>query len=242
MLSARSSPSTVTKSHHGEGCDDPITIKEFLKNLAKDTARLTYRGSRQVKSLLEPTEGTETSKHETRCRFLPLLPLPDPDVQLDTRDDSQPGFNDAVEIQASRPPARRRSRSPKILKVYSNAKRSVPARNIESGRDGDDHALDHANPVSCEKVDHGVTTSLAQKWKKGAEPVSAEDGDLMVDQSLPQKRIRPRRLQVSGLALARTIPSPIVSEDDSEVCSTSMSCLPSREYGALRESIANPGS
>lgn len=242
MLTARSSPSTVTKSHQGEGCDDPISIKEFLKNLAKDTARLTYRGSRHVKSLPEPTEETETSKPETRCRFLPLLPLPDPNVQLDTREDAPLVFDDAVEIQASRPPARRRSRSPKVLKVYSSVKRSVPVRNVKPGHNGDDHALDEANPVSCEKLDNGITGSLARERKKGAEPVSAKDGDFIVDQSLPRKRIRPRRLQVSGLALARTIPSPTGSEDDSEVRSTSMFCIHLREYGVLRKSIANPGS
>jgi len=228
MLATRSSPLKVTKSPQGEGRDDPLRLKNFLKSLAKDTTRLTYqkyRQSKNAKSHSEPIKGTEPSKHEVRGPFLPLLPLPlpdpDPAPQEDTKGDCSPVPNEAVELQVSRPPDRRRSRSPKVLKVYSKAQRSPPLRNARPGRDGDDHTLNEANPASCEKQDNVITRSLARKRKKGAEPGLAEDGDLIANQSLPWKRKRPRRLQVSGLALARTILSPTVSEDDFEVRSTS---------------------
>jgi len=244
MLTAQSPPSIVTNSPQGECRHGSTNVKNFLKSLAKDTTRLTFRQSRLAKSHSVPTKETRVTRREVRGPFLPLLhlPDPDPDPRKDTKGDCPPVPNEAVELQGSRPLARRRSRSPKILKLYSNAKRSPPVRNAKLGRDGDDHAFDEANPVSCEKQDYVITRSLVRKRKKGAEPVLAEDGDLMANQSLPRKRKRPRRLQVSGLALARTIPSPTVSEDDSEVRSASMSCVQSREHGVLRESIAHPGS
>ena len=225
MLTAQPPPSRVTSYLQGEDRDNPIGLKNFLRTLAKDTARLTYRQSKQAKSLSAPNEETETSKHEARGTFLPLLPLPDPDIPLDTRDDCPLVANDAVELQVSKPPARRRSISPKVLKVYGKAQGPPPLRNAKPGRDGDDHALNEANPMSCEKQDNRITRSQARKRKKGAEPVPAEDGALMMDRSLSRKRKRPRQLQVSGLALARTISSPIVYSNDSEVRSTSTACV-----------------
>lgn len=253
MLIARSPPSRVTNSPHGESRDNPVSLKNFLRTLATDTTRLTYRQSRHAKLQSLPVKGTEASKHEVRGSFLPLLPLPDPDPnrQQDTRGDCPPVSsepNETVGLQVSRPPARLRSRSPKVLKVYSNVKRSRPlriARTLEGqgiSWDGNDHDLDEARPVSCENLDKLVTKRPARKRKKGAEPDLAEVGGLATKQSLPRKRKRPRRLQVSGLALARTIPSPIVSEDDTEVRSVSLFCERSRKSGALRKSIAHPGS
>lgn len=238
MLTARSPSSRVTSSPQGEGRDNPVSLKNFLRTLATDTARLTYRQSKHAKLQSLPVKGTEASKHEVRGSFLPLLPLPDPDPdqQQDTKGDCPPvssEANEALGLQVSRSPARLRSRSPKVPKVYSNVKRSPPLRNARTQEaqgiswDGNDHDLDEAKPVSCEKLDKVVAERLARKRKKGAEPDLAEVGDVAVKQNLPRKKKHPRRLQVSGLTLARTIPSPTVSEDDTEVRSASMSCVQS---------------
>jgi len=181
----------------------------------------------------------KSSKHGIIGPFLPLLPLPGPDAQQDTHGDCLPKLNKAAELQVSRPLARRKSRSPKILKVYGKAEGPPPLRNAkarptsarrpveaqEASCDGDDHALDEANPVSCEKQDNVITKGLARKRMTGAEADFAEDGNLIANRSFLQQRKRPRRLQVSGLTLARTDPSLTVSEEDYEVRSTSMSCV-----------------
>lgn len=142
-------------------------------------------------------------------------------------------------LSFTEPLHRQTSRSPKATKVYTRKKKkpspsrkdAAPSEVSTQASDdqyqsqqqwhvGGDTSFDEAEPALQDKATSIVEQPHPRKRKRQPQQVFEEyDGVLVMNKRSAKETKRPRRLPVRELALVKSLPSPEMSEEESEVFS-----------------------
>ena len=247
MLSAHSPIPKLTVTPKRAGPNSSINLHDLVRSLANESNRLTYRRYRESKNAEPfpvPVDLPKQPQRKASCQFLPLLPLAAPEESTNTYDDhplqietaSTPAPLEAIKAtapKASESTALRRSRSPRITKVYARKTNALSHNQIarigskstqrptselrQRPQDNDAWVTEEAEASTPGEREFSAKSTVSRKRQTRIGPIPNGDTPVRGGKSLMGKRKRRRHLQVSELALSKTIPSPNVSEDEPEV-------------------------
>ena len=247
MLSTYSLIPKLTVTPKRAGPNSSVNLQDLVRSLASESNRLTYRRYRESKNaepFPAPVDPPKEPQRKASCQLLPLLPLAAPEESTNTYDDhsleietaSTPARLEAIKataLKASESTARRRSRSPKIVKVYTRKPNALSHNQIarigsESTQiptselrrrpdDNDAWVTEKAEALIPEERELSTKSTVSRKRHARNGPTPNGDAPATGGKSLMRKRKRQSHLPVSELALVKTIASPTVSEDEPEV-------------------------